>query len=127
MDKVERAKTAKKIALRIEQLANNRGISVSNLLDICGLPHSTVDNMKNGSMPQADKLYYIARQLEVSSDSLLGLEQSQYTKKDAPDGAPFVVDLDNDDYKIFSSLPPDLRKQALGYLRYLAENEASEK
>ena len=59
MDKIE--EFAKTIAYMIETLANNKRINVTTLLSMCGLPRSTVYNMKNGRVPNADKLFALAQ------------------------------------------------------------------
>ena len=61
-----------KIAQIIISLTKSRGMSVHQMLKICGLTPSVVDRMRTGSMPSADKLSLIAQFLNVSTDFLLG-------------------------------------------------------
>lgn len=65
--------TAQEIALLIISLAKRKKLTVKQLLLDCELGKNTVDYMKNGSMPSADKLAVIAKYLDVSMEYLIGL------------------------------------------------------
>lgn len=56
---------------RIVMLSKVKYGSVNKMLKACNLPKSTVDNIKNGSMPSSDKLSAIANSFGVSTDYLL--------------------------------------------------------
>ena len=65
------------IAKMIKEEARNRGISINLLLGDCGLKRSTIENMKDGSMPSADKLYKIADYFGLTVDYLLTGKQQK--------------------------------------------------
>jgi transcriptional regulator with XRE-family HTH domain len=56
---------------RIVMLSKIKYGSVNKMLKACDLSKSTVDNIKNGSMPSSDKLSTIAGALDVSTDYLI--------------------------------------------------------
>jgi transcriptional regulator with XRE-family HTH domain len=57
---------------RITEMRKLKGWSVNHLLiNRCGLSKSVIDNMKAGSMPSADKIERIAKELETTSAYLL--------------------------------------------------------
>ena len=60
------------VILRIQSLAEERGISINQLLRESRLSKSVMDNMKRGSMPSADKLATIADYFDCSVDYILG-------------------------------------------------------
>lgn len=60
------------VILRIQSLAEERGISINQLLRESKLSKSVIDNMKRGSMPSADKLATIADYFGCSVDYILG-------------------------------------------------------
>jgi transcriptional regulator with XRE-family HTH domain len=60
---------------KIEEILSAKGISKNQLLINAGLAKNVMSNMKNGSMPSVDKIAAIAEALDVSIDSLLGIEQ----------------------------------------------------
>ena len=64
--------TPQEIAAAIEGIVKANSTTVSAVLKACGLPSTTVANMKSGSMPSADKLASIAAELNTTTDYLLG-------------------------------------------------------
>ena len=58
----------KLLASNIDAECRKRGTNVNKMLLECGLSKATVDNIKNGSVPGADKLLTIAKYLGVSID-----------------------------------------------------------
>jgi len=56
---------------RIEELAKQKGISRTKLLQDCGV-RSYVDNLNKGRLPKVDTISRIADYLDISVDYLLG-------------------------------------------------------
>lgn len=81
---------AKQIAQKIERILHNRQVSTRQFLDDAGLKHTTLANMKAGSMPAADKLATIAVALHIPLADLMEIE-------DAPDKSArsVIVDMVN--------------------------------
>lgn len=52
-------------------LCKQKGITVRQLLKICGLQGSVIDNLKKGSIPSVDKVYTISQYFQVSIEYLL--------------------------------------------------------
>jgi transcriptional regulator with XRE-family HTH domain len=77
---LDKKRYANAIAKRIKALALDRQISVSRVLQQCGLPVNFINNMsgERGSIPAANSLIPIADYFDVSVDYLLGRE----TRKD---------------------------------------------
>ena len=71
----------KLLASNIDAECRKRGTNVNKMLLECGLSKATVDNIKNGSVPGADKLLTIAKYLGVSIDYLLGYSPKLNTMK----------------------------------------------
>ena len=72
----------KLLASNIDAECRKRGTNVNKMLLECGLSKATVDNIKNGSVPGADKLLTIAKYLGVSIDYLLGYSpKAEYDEK----------------------------------------------
>lgn len=65
--------SAQNIVELLNLLVKDKGISINKMLIECDLNKSTVDNMKRGQMPSADKLAKIANYLGVTTDYLLGI------------------------------------------------------
>lgn len=59
------------IISRINELCNQKNVSVNQMLQDAGLSKSIVDNLKKGSIPSADKILTVAQYFEVSTDYLL--------------------------------------------------------
>lgn len=68
---------------RIKQLLCKKGISDRQMMADAGVKRGVLDNMKNGSMPSADKLSLIADYLQVSIDYLLGRDAEDDTEENA--------------------------------------------
>jgi transcriptional regulator with XRE-family HTH domain len=64
--------TPPQIAELIESMAKNKKISVAKILRECNLGKNTIDNMKDGKQPAADKIATLAEYLGISADYLLG-------------------------------------------------------
>lgn len=68
MTKNERIASFKKLQL----LAEEKGFSVSRLAMVCGMSNNFMTYWKQGrSIPKADKMLKIARQLDISVEELL--------------------------------------------------------
>lgn len=65
--------SSEQVADRIKSFAKARGLQLKDILEVCGLARTTMGNMRAGSMPKADNLAKIAKQLDCSVDYLLGL------------------------------------------------------
>lgn len=61
---------------KIEELCNQKQMSVKSALEDCGLKRVVVDNMKKGSVPSIDKIFTLANYFGVSVDYLLGRADS---------------------------------------------------
>jgi len=66
-------RNVQEIAILIKTELKSKKITATEMLLDLGLNRSTLVDMKNGSMPSADKLGKIAQYLELSTDYLLGL------------------------------------------------------
>ena len=70
---------AEQIHQRIEYELKSKGISGRKMLLESGLSKNIMDNMKNGSMPSADKIAKISEYLGVSIDFIMGMTASPQT------------------------------------------------
>jgi len=68
-------RNAQEIAVLIKVELKSRKITAAKMLSEAGLSKDILVDMKNGSMPSADKLGKIAKYLDVSTDYLLGLDE----------------------------------------------------
>lgn len=69
-------RTPQEIRDNILDLLKKRNVSVNKMLIDCGYNTSLVNDMKKGQMPSADKISNIAKYIGVSTDYLLGNENS---------------------------------------------------
>ena len=111
----------------IESILNKRGISDRQMLSDAGLKRGVLDNMKKGSMPAADKIAAIAKYLELSVDTLLGIEQ--YTndiKKRAADIKRRFLE-ETQEKEFFTAVPIDMtQKQSESNLHKLLDRMSDE-
>lgn len=105
------------IAERIKTVAKSKGIPVKKMLEDIGLGYNTMANMKT-SMPKADNLAKIADYLGCSVDYLMGRDD----ESPATDGESRTAEL----LRLFNSVPDENRKEAMNYLRFLAEHKQEE-
>ena len=56
---------------KIEELCNNEGITVAELLRRCNLPHNTFINMKNGKNPRFQTIVIIAEYFKISLNNFV--------------------------------------------------------
>lgn len=78
-----------------------------------GLNKATFSNWKDDSVPHARTLEKIADYFGVSVEMLLSDEKEKPTDNG---------ELDNEILMLYNQLPPDKRKQADDYLRFLVQN-----
>lgn len=63
---------------RIEEIAIQSSGNISSFLREYNLPKSLLDNIKKGSIPAVDKIFYISQISGVSSDYILGLSDEKW-------------------------------------------------
>lgn len=100
---------------RLVYLCNQRGITVTALLQRMGLSTSKGTAWKNGSVPRADVITRLAAALETSSSYLLGETENPSPSKSAIDN------FDEDTKKILQLCAdnPDLAKKLLDIAKML--------
>jgi hypothetical protein len=64
----------KAVAINIEKVCKSRNMAVRTLMIQCNLAISVVDNMKKGCMPSFDKVYIIAKKLDIPVEKLVSTE-----------------------------------------------------
>lgn len=105
------------IAERIKTVAKSKGIPVKKMLEDIGLGYNTMANMRT-SMPKADNLAKIADYLGCSVDYLMGRDDENPVTESESRTAELL--------RLFNSVPDENRKEAMNYLRYLAEHKQEE-
>lgn len=106
------------IAERIKLVARSKGIAIKKMLEDVGLGSNTMANMRT-SMPKADNLAKIADYLGCSVDFLLGRENEKSLTLEEESKAVEMISL-------FNNIPESTQKEAMNYLRYLAEHKQEE-
>lgn len=61
----------------ISFLCKQKGVSVNQLLQDCGLRSSVIDNLKKGSIPSVDKVYAISQYFNVSIEYLITYKNTE--------------------------------------------------
>ncbi|MCR4684195.1 MAG: helix-turn-helix domain-containing protein [Lachnospiraceae bacterium] len=98
-------------------LMKDRGLSQKEFARQTGIAESTVSDWKRkGLNPGADKLPAICRVLNISADTLLGMETPIPDHVLSPDQNLLL--------ETYRQLPPDLKKRLIAYLTQLQENTA---
>lgn len=105
------------IAERIKTVAKSKGVPVKKMLEDIGLGYNTMANMRT-SMPKADNLAKIADYLGCSVDYLMGRDDESPDTGSESRTAELL--------RLFNSVPAENRKEAMNYLRYLAEHKQEE-
>ena len=99
---------------KIKRLCNARGISVPKLEDALGFGAGTISKWKK-SAPGSDKLVKVAEYFQVSTDYLLGIENSNYyTNEETAKLAQEVYD--NPDLRILFDASRDLRPEDIRFV-----------
>lgn len=106
------------IAERIKTVAKSKGIPIKKMLEDVGLGFNTMANMRT-SMPKADNLAKIADYLGCSVDFLLGRDDEESPALENKSRTEELL-------RLFYSVPTESRKEAMNYLRYLAEQKTEE-
>jgi transcriptional regulator with XRE-family HTH domain len=60
------------LADKIEELCDSKGITVSKMLEECGLNKSAVFSLKDGKVPSIEKIGVMARYFDMSISNFLG-------------------------------------------------------
>lgn len=98
----------------IKKLCKSKNVSISKMLEDCKLNKSTVDNIKKGSIPSADKISKIAKYLNVSTDFLLT------GKEKTADGSELTA-VDKEVIEIVSTLSEEKKMIAYKMLKTLQD------
>ena len=97
------------------------GLSQKKLADMLGVNTGTVGNWESGIRePGFQMIHKIANVLNANVASLIAIDTVDM-ENDASKNAPYTVNINDEDFKIFISLPVEARKQALDYMKYLAD------
>lgn len=98
----------------IDKLCKSKNITVAEMLRECGLNKSTVNSMKNGSLPTTDKLMAISNYFGVSLDYLLG--------NNPPKAEPIAPDVEAM-LAAFGSLSEENKKKVLEYAELIKNSQ----
>lgn len=100
-----------------------KGTSPSAIALSLGMSKSNVTNWRNGQLPSVDVLLKISKELDVSIDCLLGINE---TKKDAVSANTDDIDEINEFREAIEMLPPAGREELLRYAHYLISRKQGE-
>ncbi len=113
--------TKESCANRLRQALSIRGTTQADLCRLTGIPKSAMSQYCNGGLlPRQDRLFLIARALNVSEAWLMGFDVPQERRNspipETEDGREVEVK------RLFDALSEEGKASALNYLRYLASN-----
>lgn len=104
-------------------LCNQNGVSPSAVLTQLGMNRSTATFWKQGkSLPSQETVNKIADYFGVTLDYLMGRDKLQKEKPATISGD----ELDDEIIRLINSLRGDRQKNAIDYLRFLAQEQESE-
>lgn len=95
------------------ELCIKKGQSPNSVCDALGYSTAVATKWKRGSIPRDTTVRKIADYFDVSVDYLISEQKETPTVSDG---------LDDEILMLYSQLPPDKRKQADDYLRFLVQN-----
>ncbi len=104
---------------RINNLCEERNISINKMLFEAGLKKSVVDNIKKKSMPSVDKMSKISGYFGVQIDYILGKTD---TKKPALTSENGLSGIDKDISDLWNTFTPDEKAQGRAFLQFLKDN-----
>ena len=119
----------------IEEYRTKHGISQRKFAEICGVSNGYISMLEKGANPKTgkaivptlDKLQKIAKAMGLTVDELLTMADEievDISKRPALDGESGPVDdIDVEIASLIMNLSQEKKKEALGYLRYLAVRE----
>ncbi|MCI1965859.1 MAG: helix-turn-helix domain-containing protein [Oscillospiraceae bacterium] len=106
---------------RLRELRREKGLTMKQLGNFFGLAESTISQYETGKrQPDNEALVKFANYFDVTIDYLLGNDANREQKKEPVTERDRLLE---DNIKLFRKLPPEKKKQALDYLRYLAEHQ----
>lgn len=108
---------------RLRELRREKGLTMKQFGSFFGLAESTISQYETGKrQPDNDALVKFANYFGVTIDYLLGNGQTEQKKGPATERDRLL----EDNIKLFRNLPMEKKKQALDYLRYLAEHQGKQ-
>lgn len=107
--------------IKLQELCNNKKITITNLALELGISRSNVTNWKNGSIPKSDKIQKIAEYFNVSTDYLLTGKEASADDLKAAD--PLREELLN----IAKGLSEENQKALLAMAKSLKESSQQKK
>lgn len=105
----------------VQNLADEKGISIHKMAKDLGMSSGAFSAWKRrNTIPNAEIISKIADYFNVTTDYLLG----RTDKKEKPTANDDEhSQLTNEVFTLFSSLPPEKKKQVLDYMKYLADSK----
>ena len=104
---------------RLKEMKNTSGKTTKEIADLSGVPEPTLEKLFAGNTrdPRLNTICAVVHCMGYTLDDLV---PSEDIKKEPSDITASEL---SENERIFMSLPPDLRQEALRYMRYPVEQE----
>lgn len=106
----------------LRKMKSKSGMTTREIASASNIPEPTLEKLFSGQTKDP-KLNTVIQLVHFLGHTLDELTPSDGTKKEPAD---VTADELTENEQIFKSLPPELRQEALRYLRYLAEQEGKQ-